>query len=188
MGIDMRTRGQAMESSRRAVRDLLSGQAVSKAADGSHQPLGLLPPESVQLWMGATADRALDRAARLGDGWIAPSGITRAEAVSFAACYLRARQQHGTGAATLAIRRDIYIAASPDAAWRARNELPMPRYPGYDPAARICGTADEAACELRALASDGFTNVLLCPFGRSHDDVIATIEQLNAVRRALDQV
>jgi len=64
------------------VRRLLAGETVSSSrrfriAEAS---LALRPVEPVEVWIGASAQPAIDRAARLAEGWIASPGLTREEA------------------------------------------------------------------------------------------------------------
>ncbi len=34
------------------------------------------PPQPIEVWVAASAQRAIERAARLGDGWLAAPGLT----------------------------------------------------------------------------------------------------------------
>ena len=82
MGANFRTRPSAFEEALDIVRRLLAGETVSSSrrfrfAEAS---LALRPPESVDVWIGASAPPAIDRAARLAEGWIASPGLTREEA------------------------------------------------------------------------------------------------------------
>ena len=49
--------------------------------------LALRPAEPVEVWMGASASPAIDRAARLAEGWIASPGLTYEEARAQADIY-----------------------------------------------------------------------------------------------------
>jgi len=42
--------------------------------------LALRPAEPIEVWIGASAPPAIDRAARLAEGWIASPGLTYEEA------------------------------------------------------------------------------------------------------------
>src|SRR5262249_28172020 len=73
MGTTMRTRPSAFEQSLDAVRRLLGGEIVS--SDGRftfrEARVALRAPEPVEYWIAGTAEPAVDRAARMGDGWLA---------------------------------------------------------------------------------------------------------------------
>jgi hypothetical protein len=71
MGANIRTRPSAFEEALDIVRGLLAGETVSSArrfriAEAS---LALRPAEPVEVWIGASAPPAIDRAARLWSGW-----------------------------------------------------------------------------------------------------------------------
>jgi alkanesulfonate monooxygenase SsuD/methylene tetrahydromethanopterin reductase-like flavin-dependent oxidoreductase (luciferase family) len=72
MGADIRRRGRDFERALEMVRSLAAGEAV----DGVH--IAPVPPEPLQVWVGGHGPAAIDRAARLGDGWLAgPRGHPR---------------------------------------------------------------------------------------------------------------
>jgi alkanesulfonate monooxygenase SsuD/methylene tetrahydromethanopterin reductase-like flavin-dependent oxidoreductase (luciferase family) len=76
MGANIRTRPSAFEEALEIVRRLLAGETVSssrrfRVAEAS---LALRPAEPVEVWIGASAPPAIDRAARLAEGWIASPG------------------------------------------------------------------------------------------------------------------
>src|SRR5213079_2288867 len=77
MGANMKTRPSAFEEALDIVRRLLAGETVSSSrrfriAEAS---LALRPAEPVAVWIGASAPPAIDRAARLGDAWLASPGL-----------------------------------------------------------------------------------------------------------------
>src|SRR6202008_2280047 len=114
MGANIKTRPSAFEEALDIVRRLLAGETVSSArcfriAEAS---LALRPAEPVEVWIGASAPPALERAARIADGWIASPGLTPEEARSQVDFYLERCSDYGRGPAAVALRRDIYVGES----------------------------------------------------------------------------
>ena len=66
-----------------------------------------------EVWIGASAPPAIDRAARLAEGWIASPSLTREEAHKQADLYRERCAAHGRQPGAIALRRDI-TSASPD--------------------------------------------------------------------------
>src|SRR5271156_5233022 len=114
LGINIRTRPSAFEEALDIVRRLLAGEAVSssrrfRVADAS---LALRPAQPVEVWIGASAPPAIDRAARLGEGWIASPGLAHEEALAQADLYRERCAAHGRQPVAIALRRDIYVGES----------------------------------------------------------------------------
>ena len=91
MGANMRTRPSAFEEALDIVRRLLAGETVSasrrfRITDAS---LALRPAGPVAVHIGASAAPAIDRAARLAEGWIASPGLTPEAARTQADFYRR---------------------------------------------------------------------------------------------------
>ena len=82
MGANIRTRPSAFEEALDIVRRLLAGETVSSSRRFriAEARLALRPAEPVEIHIGASAPPAIDRAARLAEGWIASPGLTREEA------------------------------------------------------------------------------------------------------------
>ncbi|MEX2080760.1 MAG: LLM class flavin-dependent oxidoreductase, partial [Dehalococcoidia bacterium] len=116
MGATLRTRPSAFEESLGIVRRLLAGETVS--SDGrfklSNARVSPVAPEPVSFWVGAEADMAIDRAARMGEGWLGAPGLTPGRAASQVALYRERCQAHGTQPEAVAIRRDVYVAGTAD--------------------------------------------------------------------------
>src|SRR5438128_2763750 len=114
MGANIRTRPSAFEEALDIVRRLLAGETVSfsrrfRIADAS---LALRPAEPGEVWIGASAPPAIDRAARLADGWIASPGLTREEARTQADLYRERCAAYGREPGAIVLRRAIYAGES----------------------------------------------------------------------------
>src|SRR5579862_4436619 len=97
MGANFKTRPSAFEEALDIVRRLLAGETVSSARRFriTGASLALRPAEAVDVWIGASAPPAIDRTARLADGWIASPSLTRDEARTQADLYRERRAHYG---------------------------------------------------------------------------------------------
>src|SRR6202030_4421785 len=114
MGANMRTRPSAFEEALDIVRRLLAGETVSSSGRFriAGASLALRPAEPVEVWIGASAPPAIDRAARLAEGWIASPGLTREEARVQADLYRERSAACGRQPGAIALRRDVYVGTS----------------------------------------------------------------------------
>jgi alkanesulfonate monooxygenase SsuD/methylene tetrahydromethanopterin reductase-like flavin-dependent oxidoreductase (luciferase family) len=72
-GVDPRTRGRRMDECLTVLRALLAGDPVTHRGDFFDLDQALVlpaPPAPVPIVVGGRSDAALERAARLGDGWL----------------------------------------------------------------------------------------------------------------------
>ena len=74
--------------------------------------LALRPAEWVEVHIGASALPAIDRAARLADGWIASPGLTCEEVRAQADFYRQRCAVYGREPGAIVLRRDIYVGES----------------------------------------------------------------------------
>src|SRR5262249_3878564 len=114
MGANIRTRPSAFEEALDIIRRLLAGETVSSSRRFRVPQAGLAlrPAEPVARWIGARAPPAIERAARLAEGWIASPGLTRAEARSQADFYCERCAAYGKAPQAVVLRRDVYVGAS----------------------------------------------------------------------------
>src|SRR5262247_634656 len=114
MGVNLKHRPSAFEEALVAVRRLLAGETVSSHGRYlfDNARVAPRPTEPVEVWIGATAAPAIDRAARLGDGWLASPGLVPDAARAQIRAYLERCAAHGRRPAVVAIRRDVYVGAS----------------------------------------------------------------------------
>jgi alkanesulfonate monooxygenase SsuD/methylene tetrahydromethanopterin reductase-like flavin-dependent oxidoreductase (luciferase family) len=188
LGVPLRHRAQHFEQALDVIRRLLAGEEVTQR-DGPYTVeaarIAPVPLQPVEVWIGATAPKAIDRAARLGDGWIANADVTPDEAATQAVQYREACAVHGRDPGVVAIRRDVHVGAdAPDAA-RVAGPVIAAGYRGFRPEAITSGGPDEVIEQLRVYAAMGFTDVIVRHLADDQTEVLRSLERLATVRVAL---
>lgn len=69
MGVPFKNRTTLSEDHLAIVRSLLAGEGVTTPTLREAR-IAPIPSEPVEVWIGAQSPAAIDRAARLGDGWL----------------------------------------------------------------------------------------------------------------------
>ena len=187
MGAQLKSRVAAFEESLSALRRLFAGETVTASGIFSFDSarLALKPAEPVDVWIGATAAPAIDRAARLGDAWLASPGLTLDVAGEKIAYYRERCKAHGRTPNTIAIRRDVYVGESEADAKATLDAAVAKGYRGFDPKALVAGTVTQVVERFRALAAMGFTDVIVRHLTTDHAKVLASFARLGEVRRIL---
>src|SRR5215470_20190511 len=180
MGTEFRFRPSAFEEAFDAVQRLLRGETVSGTRRYSFKDarIGLLPPEPVEYWIGGRAEPAIDRAARMGDGWIADPGLTLEEAKSQLAYYLERCRLHGRKPSAIAIRRDIYVGESDQEADETARAVIERGYRGFSPQALSIGGVDKVIGSFRAYAEAGYTDIIVRHITLDQSKVLASMSRL----------
>jgi alkanesulfonate monooxygenase SsuD/methylene tetrahydromethanopterin reductase-like flavin-dependent oxidoreductase (luciferase family) len=187
MGATRKSRVAAFEESLAALRRLLAGETVTASGLVSLDSarVALIPAEPVEVWIGASATPAIQRAARLGDAWLAAPGLTFDVAREKIARYRESCHAHGRTPSTIAIRRDVYVGESEREA-RATLEAAVAKgYRGFDSAALVAGTVEQVTERFRALGALGYTDVIVRHLTTDHAKVLASFARLGEVRRAI---
>jgi alkanesulfonate monooxygenase SsuD/methylene tetrahydromethanopterin reductase-like flavin-dependent oxidoreductase (luciferase family) len=187
MGANFKTRPSAFEEALDIIRRLLAGETVSssgrfRVGDAS---FALRPAEPVEVWIGASATPAIDRAARLAEGWIASPGLTRDEARAQAEIYLERRAAYGKPPGIVALQRDIYVGESSAEAKAVLDQAVRQGYRGVPGEALIAGSVDEVADRFRGFEELGYTDILVRHLTNDQPKVLGSLERLAAVRAAL---
>ena len=141
--------------------------------------------EPVEVWIGASATAAIDRAARLAEGGIASPGITRAEARSQADIHRERCAAYGRAANAVVLRRDIYVGESSSEADAVLQHALSRGYRGLPAEALVAGSVDEVAEQFRTFAGLGYTDILVRHLSNDQSKVLGSLERLAAVRAAL---
>ncbi|RKT56129.1 LLM class flavin-dependent oxidoreductase [Saccharothrix australiensis] len=170
----------------RPVRRLVEGIGVLRAlwSGGDHhgelysfsgvrsQPAPVQRP-GPPIWLGARAEPALRRAARIADGWLGAAPVSSAEFLRQLDVVRRELADTGRDPAGFAVAKCVYLAVE-DAEWRARARLTPafdrafggnPVYDSTGMADRVAvfGPPDRCAERLRELVEAGVDELVLYP-------------------------
>jgi alkanesulfonate monooxygenase SsuD/methylene tetrahydromethanopterin reductase-like flavin-dependent oxidoreductase (luciferase family) len=186
MGTPLRGRAARFEVALDAVRRLLAGDEVSDddAASGyrfSGARIAPVTPEPLEVWIGATALAGIDRAARLGDAWLAPPELLPAEAGELAREYLARCAEHGRAPRAVAVRREVHVGPDAEAARAVAEPVVAGGYRGFHPDAFVVGSPEQVAEQLRDLAAMGYTDVIVRQLAAEQHDAVRSIELLAEV-------
>jgi len=187
MGANIKHRPSAFEESLGIIRRLLAGEVVSSdhRFHVENARLALRPAEAVEVWIAGTAEPAIDRAARLAEGWLVSPEPTFEQAKT-AIDYYRARcAAHKRTPTAIAIRRDIYVGESAAEAERTARAVVDRGYRGIDPSALVWGDVPMVTEKFRRLAAMGYTDVIVRHLVDDQAKIIGSLARLAEVRKAL---
>jgi alkanesulfonate monooxygenase SsuD/methylene tetrahydromethanopterin reductase-like flavin-dependent oxidoreductase (luciferase family) len=187
MGANIRTRPSTFEEALDVIRRLLAGETVSSSRRFriAEARLALRPAEPVAVWIGASAAPAIDRAARLAEGWIASPSLTPEEARAQADMYRERCAAYGRQPGEVVLRRDIYVGQSSSEAEAVLQNALSRSYRGMPATALIAGSVDEVAEQFRVFAKIGYTHILVRHLTNDQPKVLGSLERLAAIRAAL---
>jgi alkanesulfonate monooxygenase SsuD/methylene tetrahydromethanopterin reductase-like flavin-dependent oxidoreductase (luciferase family) len=187
MGTTQKSRVPALEESLDVVRRLLAGETVTNYGRFSlaKARISPRPAEPVEVWFGASVPVAIDRAARLGDAWLASPSLSVDQAREQLSYYRERCAAHGRRPTALAVRRDVYVGESSAEAKAVLAAEVAKGYRGFPPDALVAGTVDEVAARFAELAKLGFTEVLIRHLTNDHAKVLGSFARLARVRQAV---
>jgi alkanesulfonate monooxygenase SsuD/methylene tetrahydromethanopterin reductase-like flavin-dependent oxidoreductase (luciferase family) len=186
-GINPKHRPSRFEESLEVMRRLWAGETVSHRGRWQIESARIAPapPGKIDVWIAAQAEPAIERAARLGDGWIAAPGLVPAQAKQDLARYMGYCSAHGRGPGDCAIRRDIYVGENRTEAEATGGKVVAAGYRGFSPEATIVGDVEAVASAFTELAQAGFTDILVRNLVSDQDKALACIARLAAVKELI---
>lgn len=187
LGVSVKQRPSRFEQSLEIMRRLWNGEKVSSAGRWKFEnaEISPTPEENISIWIGANSSLALDRAARIGDGWLGAPSLTLQQASAFSAEYAEKCLIYEKVQNTVAIRRDIYVGESDAESLQSTSDLLDKGYRGFDPTALVIGSPKTVADEFQKLADIGYTDVIIRSIVQDQKKAIDSIGRLAEVRERL---
>ena len=187
MGANIKQRPSAFEEAFDIIKRLLAGETVSSQGRFvlENARVSPRPAEPVEYWIGANARVAIDRAARIADGWLASPSLTLEKAREQVAWYREACARYGKTPTAVAIRRDIYVGESSAEAEAVGGAIARAGYRGFDPSALVWGSVEEVVDKFRAFEPLGYTDIIVRHITDSQASVVGSLGRLAEVGKAL---
>ncbi|MFM8971476.1 MAG: LLM class flavin-dependent oxidoreductase [Actinomycetota bacterium] len=169
------------------IRRLCAGEEVTRTEPWAidRARIAPVPTEPLTVWIGAAAAPGVDRAARLGDGFLIGPEATPAEVPVLVDRYREACARHGRPVGRIAVRRDVHVGVDPADAARVADPVIARGYRGFDPVALVTGGPAEVTETFAALGATGCDAVIVRHLADEQDEVLASYARLAAVRAAL---
>lgn len=181
-------RGKHFERNIAAIRALLRGEPATSVDDpplhlaAEPAPLPPVRPGGPPIWLGGRAPGALERAARLGDGWFGAGNLPIADFYPALAAVRRQVEQMGRDPGEFRYGKRVFVGVGTEkravreqmAAWFAAG----PGDPTLVDSTAIYGTADEVAAGLRRLREAGAHTLALTPLADVDEQVHRLAEEV----------
>lgn len=187
MGIDMSLRVGMFVASINTMRGLWRGETVSENQYWNIQSASIspVPEQNVDIWVGAIADKALRRTARMAEGWLASPGLSLEEAADALLRYKQFCAEFNRSPTATAIRRDIYVGESAEEARRVVQPYLDKGYRGISQEALMVGSIEQVADQMRAFEGLGYTDIIVRNLSADQSESLASIERLAGVKALL---
>lgn len=189
-GINSKHRPSRFEECLQIMQRLWAGETVSHRGRWQIENacISPTPPEPVAVWVAASAPPAIERAARMGDGWLAAPGLTRVQAKESLKIYRDACAKYNPSSAVCAIRRDIYVGENAREAESTGGTVVSAGYRGFDPDATIVGDAETVASAFREYGDMGYSDIIIRNLVPDQERALACIARLAEVNKLLGDV
>jgi len=188
MGVALKKRVPMFEDSLNIMQALWRGETVSHERFWPIQNARInpVPAEPVEVWIGATAPAAINRTARMAQGWLASPGTNLQRATEELNQYRQACAEHERAPTAVALRRDIYIGSTSQHAAQVKDQFLAKGYRGFPDDALMTGSVGEVADLMAGFAEAGFTDIIVRNMNSDQAEALATIERPADVKRQLD--
>jgi alkanesulfonate monooxygenase SsuD/methylene tetrahydromethanopterin reductase-like flavin-dependent oxidoreductase (luciferase family) len=185
--VALRERIARFEAALDVIRRLCAGETVSLDAPWRIRDARIapMPPEPLEVWIGAAAPAAIDRAARLGDAFLIGPEATPVEVPGLVAQYRDACARHGRAPGLIAIRRDVHVGANATDAEQVAGPIVARGYRGFDPSAPVYGDIARVADAFAALRDAGCDEIIVRHLAERQTEVLASFARLGEVRATL---
>jgi alkanesulfonate monooxygenase SsuD/methylene tetrahydromethanopterin reductase-like flavin-dependent oxidoreductase (luciferase family) len=144
------------------------------------------PQQPLPMWIGAGADTAIRRTARLADAWVISPGWTPGFIEEKLHLYRQALQEFGRAEqiSEVILRRDIHLAETTDKARQEAQPLLERGYRGFGPRemeeSLIVGSPEDCIRYLEHVQRMGITHILFRCAMRSQDRALQTIRLIGS--------
>lgn len=188
MGVDMRDRVPMFEASLSIMQALWAGETVTHERfwNIKEARISPVPATQIEIWVGSVAAAAINRTARLADGWLASPGMGLKDAVDQLNQYRQACAEHDRTPSAVAIRRDVFVAPTSQQARQFKERSLAKGYRGFPPEALLAGSIGEVADEFAAFGQAGFTDIVVRNASSDQAQSLATIEALGEVKLRME--
>lgn len=191
MGAELGQRAARLEEGILVAQALLRGETTDSEPWGVREAcIAPLPPEGVEWWIGGGVERAIDRAARLGDCWYGNADLSPDTAARDIAIYREACARHNRSPVRIPIRKDVFIADDRAEAEEVGDALMASGYRGFERQAVAYGDPESVAGQLSVFGELGFTDIIIrtmspIPPEIGHDAAARSVELAAEVRARL---
>ena len=188
MGVDMKYRVPMFEDSLDIMRRLWAGETVTHERfwNIKNARIAPLPAQNIEVWVGSSAPAALNRTARLAEGWLAQPGLSLQGATDQLNKYRQACAEHNRQPNAVAVRRDIFVGASTQEAEAFKSKAVAKGYRGFAPESMLVGSVAQVADELANFVDAGFTDVIIRSMSSNQSEALAGIERMAEVKAQLE--
>ena len=186
-GVNEKHRPSRFEESLDIMRRLWNGETVTHQGRWQFHKARIspIPPEKIDVWIAARVDPAIERAARLGDGWIASPRSIPDKAKRDLEFYLGSCAKHKREAGASVIRRDVYVGESQKEAKAIGDQIISGGYRGMSPESVIIGDVEGVAREFKEWAQMGFTEMIIRSLVPDQNKSLASIARLAEVKKLI---
>lgn len=188
MGVDMKYRVPMFEDSLDIMRRLWAGETVTHERfwNIKNARIAPLPAQNIEVWVGSSAPAALNRTARLAEGWLAQPGLSLQGATDQLNQYRQVCAEHNRQPNAVAVRRDIFVGASTQEAEAFKRKAVAKGYRGFAPESMLVGSVAQVADELANFVDAGFTDVIIRSMSSNQSEALAGIERMAEVKAQLE--